>query len=335
MAASNDRQKMIEETLKTVPRYYANPAHNEFLRKVASENHIVKAAIQTHTTYPFSKVKLSCPESSEAKKFYIDIARAINFVGLLKIMTHELMVLGEVIITFEGSWSPAKLLAPESIEISHVTAGNGIREHVGFRVDEEVRTMVLSTPPGERSSLLKMMDAYSIRQIEMGAYIDLTRSPNVKVLHPRRRTTMHPDAPRGVSYLLPIFAVLKERETLMESLKKNNGSFARLWQLDKQIFGYLFPQNLNTLTEEYQYLQSIVLYTMANDVFTPAATAKNFYNSNGPILPTIELNQIDLANDEPYKTNVQELASKWMLDRDSINEQEYKQCVILNQPIPE
>ena len=297
-------------------KYSADIEKNKTLGILSSRHSIVKAIVHHHSSKPFKKIGLTCKESPEARKFYLDLLRAIGFTTFLPDLIKEIITMGEAIITFEGSWGPPKFLDPSNVVISLY---EGQEEHVEYYVDPEIKTMVWQTPENEKKNLLKTLDAYSIRQIEMDRPIDLSRSPNIKVMHPRRITSTNPTAPRGVSYFEPILNKLIETETLKEKIISGQmqdypNAIKKIRDTDKLLFDYAFPKNTANLENELKYLQDIVKFMLREQIFTPAAMARNFVNSSGLILPVLEFDNIDLKNDVEYKMEIANLRAELGID---------------------
>ena len=317
-------EKKIAESQSKFPRYAADTQRILEIERIHSNNTLVGEILAHHSTYPFQKLSLTCKESIEARDFYLEILKSIKFSSMLPNMVGELLKIGEAFISFEGSWVPPNFLDPSCVTISVIQNQYGkLEEHIEFKIDQEIREMVLNTPHNERPNLLKLLDAYSIRQIELGRNIDLSRSPNVKVLHPKRLTSSNPNAPRGVPFFDPIMEKLIDAEfTKHEIANGKNANYKtaakKLKETDQLTFGFSF--DLTTLENEFKYLQEIVKYTMIEEVFKPAAMAKNFSNEKGLILPTLHLQEIDLKSSEQFSEKINTMKAKFKIDEDNLDE---------------
>lgn len=322
-----DVKQKIEEAQSK--RFNANIEKNQHIQDLATNNTIVRAILDHHSEYPFRVINLTCKESVEARNFYLEILQCIGFGTLLGEIIRELLKLGEAFLVFEGNWQPPKFVSPDMATITYIDNGYGSsEEHIEYKVEDDFRNMVLNTPITERPNLLKLMDAYSIRQIELGRGIDLTRSPYVKVIHPRRMTATSPNAPRGVSYFDPVIERLVEAEkTKTEIIQKQTKNYQlaikKIRDTDKLVFDYAFPQDLSFLQSEFIYLQGIIRHMLMEEVFKQAAMARNFVNENGLILPKLEFETMDLANDTALHQNIREMKQNLGLDGSSLSLEEY------------
>jgi len=312
-ASAAINKEKIEEAGDRSHVITANVKRNEAIQEIGLRNPIVREILNHHSAYPFQSIHMECKESQEAKNLYLEILQTIEFGTHLTDIVKELMKVGETIMVFEGQWGPPKFLNPTEVEVLLQKNSIGqIEEQLHYKVDPEIRDLVLNTPPQNRDSLLKIMDSYSIRQIQLGRDLNLTYSPAVKVIHTRRMTAEQPQAYRGVSYFDPIINKLIEGEVLRDNLVKGtekdySKAIRKIREIDKLTFEFAFPYNLKLLEAEMRYLQDIIKHMLIEEVFKPAAMKRNFFNDKGLIVPELEFQHLDLENDanlQAYMTNL-------------------------------
>lgn len=314
MDKAEELKKRIIESQK-IPRFPTDIQKNANIEEIIKRNELIREIIDHHSAYPFQQASLTCKESLEARNFFLQILSSINFSSLVKEVSKELLKIGEAILAFEGRWKPPQILNPASITVA--LPGNN-EEHIEYRMDDEICEMVINTPKDEQSSLLKLLDPYTIRQVELGRHVDLTRSPFIKVLHPRRRTATKPDARRGVPYFEPILAQLIEAENIKTKILNGSQEYFsavnKIKEAEVLAFEYSFPRDLRILEAEFKYLQDIVRYMLVEEIFKPAAMARNLANQNGIILPKLHFLEIKLADNKNFQQNIQELRTKLKID---------------------
>ena len=299
----------ISAIQNNIVRYQANAAQNEFIQNISISNDIIKVILDHHSSYPFRKINLTC-RSVQARSVFLEILRTIGFSQIIGDVVREIIKVGEVILIFEGKLGVPKFLDPNDIWISAIPGDYGTEEHIEYQLDEEIKRLVLTTPPSERQSLLKVLDPYSIRQIEIGRPLDLTRSPYIKAMHLKR--TNESNSIRGVSYFSPIMQKLMESEETKNGIKTNKiGDIAnavrKIKDIDRFVFEYAFPNNYKILEEEFQKLQDIIKDFLINKIFTNIASARDLVDGDGLILPVLQFENINLDTDPSYKQNVESI----------------------------
>lgn len=305
-----------ESTLAT-ERVSVKSERVEALQRFCSSHPIVSKALTFHAKFPFEQVQMEVEENEEAKDFYLQVLKAVKFPELLRNAAQELLKTGESIFVFEQNWRPAQFLNPIHVEISLEPTGFGqVEEHVTYKPDHDVRNMVLNTPIDQRVGLLNKMDEYTLRQIELGRYVNLTRSPYMKTVHLRRQP-IDEYLVRGQSFFEPILDKLIDQENAYESLKENKSidpatTVKKIRDIDRLVFDYCFPANSTRIDQEYSRLQHIIKEFLIDEIFKPIAMGKDYTNQMGLLIPTLEFKKI--SNDEKYISFAKKLREEARLD---------------------
>ena len=186
---------------------------NAWSRAFFALNPIVQNAISLHSTYPISKLNITC-KNEKVQRFFQEMNDELNLVNVCTQIAQEYWVLGEAFVYAElnegmGKWSRLTIQNPDYIVVKHsVVAGEPI---ISLRPDENLRRIVNSNRPSDIQQRQRL-DSSIIEHVRRGENIPLS---NFYCSHIARRIS--PYEVRGTGLIVSSFRNLMLFDQLRES----------------------------------------------------------------------------------------------------------------------
>lgn len=164
------------------------PTANAWNRAFYETNPIVRNAINLHSTYPISKLKIKCRDKKIERK-YLQMAKQVDLFNVCQQIALEYWMIGEVFPFAEfdsntNMWSRIICHNPDYIAVRK-TAENESR--IAVRPDEKLRSIVLSSAP-ENIEYKNKMDPALVDAIARNEYIPLD---NYNISHIKNETAAY------------------------------------------------------------------------------------------------------------------------------------------------
>ena len=186
---------------------------NAWARAFFALNPIVQNAITLHSTYPISKLNITCKDE-KIQQFFEDMIEEIGLMNICSQIAQEFWVLGEAFPYAEldestGRWSRIILQNPDYVVVKHsVVAGEPI---LSLRPDENLKRIVTSNRPSDMQQRQRL-DRSIIEHVQRGENIPLS---NFYASHIARK--LNPYEVRGTSLIVSCFRNLMLYDKLRES----------------------------------------------------------------------------------------------------------------------
>jgi hypothetical protein len=186
---------------------------NAWARAFFALNPIVQNAITLHSTYPISKLNITCKDE-KIQQFFEDMIEEIGLMNICSQIAQEFWVLGEAFPYAEldegsGRWSRIILQNPDYVVVKHsVVAGEPI---LSLRPDENLKRIVTSNRPSDMQQRQRL-DRSLIEHVQRGESIPLS---NFYASHIARK--LNPYEVRGTSLIVSCFRNLMLYDKLRES----------------------------------------------------------------------------------------------------------------------
>lgn len=186
---------------------------NAWARAFFALNPIVQNAITLHSTYPISKLNITCKDE-KIQQFFEDMIEEIGLMNICSQIAQEFWVLGEAFPYAEldegtGRWSRVILQNPDYVVVKHsVVAGEPI---LSLRPDENLKRIVTSNRPSDMQQRQRL-DRSIIEHVQRGENIPLS---NFYASHIARK--LNPYEVRGTSLIVSCFRNLMLYDKLRES----------------------------------------------------------------------------------------------------------------------
>lgn len=185
---------------------------NAWSRAYLALNPIVQNAITLHSTYPISKLNITC-KNEKIQQFFQDMAEEIGLMNICSQIAQEYWVLGEAFPYAEldessAKWSRIILQNPDYITVKHsVVAGEPI---LSLRPDENLKRIVNSKKPVDVQQRQKLHQSV-IEHVKRGENIPLSNF----YAHPITRK-LNPYEVRGTGLIVSCFKNLMLYDKLRE-----------------------------------------------------------------------------------------------------------------------
>lgn len=186
---------------------------NAWSRAFFALNPIVQNAITLHSTYPISKLNITCKDQ-KVQQFFEDMAEEISLLRICTEIAQEYWVLGEAFPYAElneaaGKWNRIILQNPDYMVVKHsVVAGEPI---LSLRPDENLKKLVTSKRPADIQQRQRL-DPSIVEHVKRGENIPLS---NFYAHHIARK--LNPYEVRGTGLITSCFRNLMLFQKLRES----------------------------------------------------------------------------------------------------------------------
>lgn len=186
---------------------------NAWSRAFFALNPIIQNAITLHSTYPISKLNITCKDPS-IQQFFEDMIEEIDLINICVDIAQEYWVLGEAFPYAEldegsAKWSRLLLQNPDYMVVKHsVVAGEPI---LSLRPDENLKRIVTSNRPSDIQQRQKL-DRSITEHVRRGENIPLS---NFYASHIARK--LNPYETRGTGLVVSCFRNLMLYDKLRES----------------------------------------------------------------------------------------------------------------------
>jgi hypothetical protein len=186
---------------------------NAWARAFFALNPIVQNAITLHSTYPISKLSITCKDP-KIQQFFEDMIEETGLMNICSQIAQEFWVLGEAFPYAEldegsGRWSRIILQNPDYVVVKHsVVAGEPI---LSLRPDENLKRIVTSNRPSDMQQRQRL-DRSIIEHVQRNENIPLS---NFYASHIARK--LNPYEVRGTSLIVSCFRNLMLYDKLRES----------------------------------------------------------------------------------------------------------------------
>jgi len=190
-----------------------NATINAWSRAFMALNPIVQNAITLHSTYPISKLNITCKDE-KIQQFFQDMSEEIGLMNICSQIAQEYWVLGEAFPYAEldettGKWSRIILQNPDYVAVKNsAVAGEPV---LSLRPDENLKRIVNSNRPTDLQQKQRL-DRSIIEHVKRGENIPLS---NFYASHIARR--LSPQETRGTSLIVSCFRSLMLYDKLNES----------------------------------------------------------------------------------------------------------------------
>jgi hypothetical protein len=148
---------------------------NSWCRSYFTLNPIVRNALSLHSTYPISKLSITCKNPKD-QQFFDDMNEDLGLMNICVQMAQEYWMLGEAVVYAEldessATWSRLLIQNPDYVSIQHsVIAGE---PNISLRPDENLKRIVTSNRPADILQRRKL-DKSIIEHIKRGENIPLS-----------------------------------------------------------------------------------------------------------------------------------------------------------------
>jgi len=186
---------------------------NAWCRSFFALNPVVQNAISLHSTYPISKLNISC-KSEKVQKFFEIMIDEIDLMNICVQIAQEFWTLGEAFVYAElderaAKWSRLLIQNPDYVVVKHsVVAGEPV---LSLRPDENLRRIITSNRPSDIQQR-KKLDRSIIEHVRRGENIPLN---NFYASHLCRKIA--PYEIRGTGLVVSCFRQLMLFDLLRES----------------------------------------------------------------------------------------------------------------------
>ena len=177
---------------------------NSWVRAFFALNPIVNNALSLHSTYPISKLNITCP-NKEIEDFFTDMVEEMDLLNICVQMAQEFYVIGEVFPLLEldeknRKWARCVIQNPDYMYVKRTAIAT--EPEISLRPDPELKRIVLNNDP-ESVRLRKQLPPDIIKYIKASKNIPLD---NFYVSHLARRIS--PYETRGTSLIVSCFKAL-------------------------------------------------------------------------------------------------------------------------------
>lgn len=186
---------------------------NAWSRAFYALNGLVHNAIQLHSTYPISKLNITC-ENPKVEAFFQEMSEELDLLNVCSSISQEYWVIGEAFPYAEldegnRKWSRILIQNPDYIVLQRsVIAAEPI---ISLRPDENLRRIVNSNRPIDMVQR-ERLDPSIIEHVRRGEHIPLD---NLYVSHIARK--LNPYDTRGTGIITPIFRPLMFFDKIYEA----------------------------------------------------------------------------------------------------------------------
>lgn len=186
---------------------------NAWCRSFFALNPIVRNAISLHSTYPISKLTITCKNKNH-QQFFETMIEEIGLMNLCVQIAQEYWTLGEAFVYGElderaGKWSRLLIQNPDYMVVKRsVVAGEPI---ISLRPDENLRRICVGNKPSDAQQR-EQLDRSIIEHVKRGENIPLS---NFYVSHLANKIS--PYEVRGTSLITGIFKQLMLMDRIRES----------------------------------------------------------------------------------------------------------------------
>lgn len=185
---------------------------NAWSRHFFAFNPMVQNAITLHSTYPISKLNITC-KNGKIEQFFNEMIEEIDLMNVCVQIAQEYWVLGEAFPYSEldqgsNKWSRIILQNPDYVMVKHsVIAGEPI---LSLRPDENLKRIVTSNRPGDIQQRQRL-DGSIIEHVKRGENIPLS---NFYASHIARK--LNPYESRGTGLIVSCFKNLMLYDKIRE-----------------------------------------------------------------------------------------------------------------------
>lgn len=186
---------------------------NAWCRSFFALNPMVKNAILLHSTYPISKLNITC-KNQQIQKFFNQMAEEIDLVNVCTKIAMEYWMLGEAFPYAEldestGKWSRIVIQNPDYISVQNSIVGS--EPIISLRPDENLKRIVTSNKPADVLQR-QMLNKSIIEHVRKGENIPLS---NFYVHHIVNKVNDY--EPRGTGLPVACFRQLM----LLDKIREN------------------------------------------------------------------------------------------------------------------
>ena len=177
---------------------------NAWVRAFFALNPIVNNALSLHSTYPISKLSITCP-NKEIEEFFTNMAEEMDLLNICVQMAQEFYVIGEVFPLLEldeknRKWAKCVIQNPDYMYVKRTAIAT--EPEISLRPDPELKRIVMNNDP-ESIRLRKQLPPDIIKYVKASKNIPLD---NFYVSHLARRIS--PYETRGTSLIVSCFKAL-------------------------------------------------------------------------------------------------------------------------------
>lgn len=253
---------------------------NAWSRAFFALNPIVHNAVSLHSTYPISKLNITCKDQ-KIKDYFDQMAEEIDLMNICCQIAQEYWILGESFPYAEldersGKWSKILIQNPDYIVVKHsVVAGEPI---ISLRPDENLRRIVTSNRPSDMQQRQKLNKSI-VEHVRRGENIPLS---NLYVSHLANKTS--PYETRGTGLIVSSFRQLMLFDQLRECKFAQVANMVNPWTIIK-VGGPDYkptPADLEAWREVFESAHADRDFK----IFTHEAVAIERVGANGAILDT-------------------------------------------------
>lgn len=186
---------------------------NAWCRAYYATNPFVKNALSLHSTYPISKLSITC-KNQKVQDFFNDMIEETDLMNICVQAAQEFWVIGEVFIYGEmdasaKKWSRFIIQNPDHIHVENSVIASD--PSISIKPDENLKRIVTSNRPFDILQR-KKMDKSIIEHIKRNENIPMN---NLYVSHLANK--VNPYDPRGTSLIVSIFKQLMLFDILREN----------------------------------------------------------------------------------------------------------------------
>lgn len=186
---------------------------NAWCRAFFALNPFVQNAISLHSTYPISKLNITC-SNKNVEKFFNDMIEELDLMNICVQAAQEFWLLGEAFIYAEldesqGKWSRLLIQNPDYMIVKRGIVAN--EPLISMRPDENLKKIVSSSRPSDIEQK-KQLNPYIIDCVRRGENIPID---NFNISHLARKIS--PYEIRGTGLPVAIFRQLMLFDRLRES----------------------------------------------------------------------------------------------------------------------
>ena len=186
---------------------------NSWNRIYYDTNPIVRNAINLHSSYPMSKINISC-KNKKVQQFFMEWSEKIDLYSIVYVAALEYWKLGEVFPYAEldansGTWNRITILNPDYVHVKKSVIGD--QSIISLMPDANLKRMVTSTDPSDlmiKSKLPKHIVEY-VRK-NQNIPLDIFNVSHLKLLS-------SPYDIRGTSIIVSVYKDLMLLDKIRES----------------------------------------------------------------------------------------------------------------------